>query len=155
MKQPYEEIINKLKEHMKLEETSIRRYSRTLSRIKNRALKEILKGILIDSIAHRELLKAVINVLNKISKEEFTVEAEVVPVKDIDAVRMIEALKKHVKAEEETIKDILSIAEKLEIYSLKETLRILFEDEVRHHTILSNIIETFEKYHKSRGCARC
>lgn len=155
MKQPYEEIINKLKEHMKLEETSIRRYSRTLSRIKNRALKEILKGILIDSIAHRELLKAVINVLNKISKEEFTVEVEVVPVKDIDAVRMIEALKKHVKAEEETIKDILSIAEKLEIYSLKETLRILFEDEVRHHTILSNIIETFEKHHKSRGCARC
>ncbi len=146
MKEDYKEIVNKLEEHIELEEKSIREYSKVLSKIESKVLKEILRGILIDSIAHRELLKAIINVLNKVSKEKFVIEAEKIPMKREDIAEIVKTLKGHIKTEERTVRDLLSIAEKVEIYPLRETLRTLFEDEVRHHTVLKNIIRVFEEY---------
>ncbi|RLG73593.1 MAG: hypothetical protein DRO23_08580 [Thermoprotei archaeon] len=146
MKEDYKEIVNKLEEHIELEEKSIREYSKVLSKIESKVLKEFLRGILIDSIAHRELLKAIINVLNKVSKEKFVIEAEKIPMKREDIAEIVKTLKEHIKTEERTVRDLLSIAEKVEIYPLRETLRTLFEDEVRHHTVLKNIIRVFEEY---------
>ena len=146
MKEDYKEIVDKLEEHIELEEKSIREYSKVLSKIESKVLKEILRGILIDSIAHRELLKAIINVLNKVSKGKFVIEAEKIPMKREDIAEIVKTLKEHIKTEERTVRDLLSIAEKVEIYPLRETLRTLFEDEVRHHTVLKNIIRVFEEY---------
>jgi len=146
VKEDYKEIVDKLEEHIELEEKSIREYSKVLSKIESKVLKEILRGILIDSIAHRELLKAIINVLNKVSKEKFVIEAEKIPMKREDIAEIVKTLKEHIKTEERTVRDLLSIAEKVEIYPLRETLRTLFEDEVRHHTVLKNIIRVFEEY---------
>jgi len=146
VKEDYKEIVNKLEEHIELEEKSIREYSKVLSKIESKVLKEFLRGILIDSIAHRELLKAIINVLNKVSKEKFVIEAEKIPMKREDIAEIVKTLKEHIKTEERTVRDLLSIAEKVEIYPLRETLRTLFEDEVRHHTVLKNIIRVFEEY---------
>lgn len=148
MKENYKEIVNKLKEHIELEEKSMREYSKVLSKIKSKVLKEILRGILVNSIAHRELLKAIIKVLNRVCKEEFVIEVEKISMKTEDVTEIVKTLKKHIETEERAVRDLLSIAEKVEIYPLRETLRTLFEDEVRHHTVLKNIIRVFEEYSK-------
>jgi len=148
VKNTYDDVVKKLKKHLELEEKSIRKYLRVLPKLKSGVLKEVLRSILIDSIAHREILKAIIRVLSRISKEEFIIELERIPQNYEDLTKIVKTLKEHLEAEEKTIKEMLSTAEQVEIYSIREILRTLFEDEIRHHTVLKNIINVFEEYSK-------
>lgn len=141
----YDKLIVKLEEHLKLEEESLEEYRRTLLKIRSKVFREILEGILIDSIAHEELIKAIISVLKNVREIRFSVEIEKVPIEAEDLDKILSALKKHLEKEKETIYGFLELAEKTDIYSLRETLRNLFEDEMRHHAILENIIKTFEE----------
>lgn len=150
MKNTYVEVIEKLKKHLEIEEKSIREYSKVIPRLKSRVLRDVLRSILIDSIAHREILRAIIKVLGRVGKEKFITELEEIPKNYKDITKIVKALKEHVEIEERAVKEMLSVAEQVEIYSIRETLRTLFEDEIRHHMVLKNIIKVFEEYSRER-----
>jgi len=139
-----ENIIRKLRKHLRLEEKSIEMYGSALKRIKSPVLREVLEGILIDSLAHRELLKASINVLKEVSRTNFKVEAERIGEEE-ETKELIEVLKGHLRLEENAVKGLIDLAEKVNIYSIRETLRTLYEDERRHHIMLKNIIMALEE----------
>jgi len=139
MDESLEEIVRKLRKHLRLEKKSIEMYRSTLEKIKSPVLREVLEGILIDSIAHMELLKASINVLKEASKIKFEIEAEEIREKE-ETEKLIKVLEEHLRLEEDAVKNLISLAEKVGIYSIRETLRSLYEDEKRHHMLLRNII---------------
>jgi len=139
-----ENIIRKLRKHLRLEVRSIEMYGSALKRIKSPVLREVLEGILIDSLAHRELLKASINVLKEVSRTDFKVEAERIGEEE-ETKELIEVLKEHLRLEENAVKGLIDLAEKVNIYSIRETLRTLYEDERRHHIMLKNIIMALEE----------
>ena len=134
MDESLEEIVRKLRKHLRLEKKSIEMYRSTLEKIKSPVLREVLEGILIDSIAHMELLKASINVLKEASKIKFEIEAEEIREKE-ETEKLIKVLEEHLRLEEDAVKNLISLAEKVGIYSIRETLRSLYEDEKRHHTV--------------------
>ena len=139
MNESLEEIVRKLRKHLRLEKKSVEMYRSTLEKIKSPVLREVLEGILIDSIAHMELLKASINVLKEASKIKFGIEAEEIEEKE-ETEKLIKVLEEHLRLEEGAVQNLISLAEKVSIYSIRETLRSLYEDEKRHHILLRNII---------------
>jgi len=139
MDESLEVIVGKLRKHLRLEKKSVEMYRLTLEKIRSPVLREVLEGILIDSIAHMELLKASINVLKEVSKIKFEIEAEEIRERE-ETEKLIKVLEEHLRLEEGAIQNLISLAEKVSIYSIRETLRSLYEDEKRHHMLLRNII---------------
>jgi rubrerythrin len=121
------ELERLLREQMDLEKKTAEILSVTVQKAKNSVVKLFLDRLVLDSLKHADMLRALIDLnsgtlVNMVDKEE-----------------MKESLEKHVLLEKDMLRRLENIMEKVEDPKAKSLLRQIAEDEKRHHRILDEV----------------
>lgn len=133
------EMLDFLKKQIKLEERIVKMAEKTVSKTENVLVREMIRGIALDSKKHANLLTAMIGLV--LSKTPFlTVEER----KDIG-----QNIKEHIKLEELAIETYTEMLKEVKNKHMRLLLKYLIADEHRHHELLTRIdkeiveVETF------------
>lgn len=125
-----QELIEFLEKQIEVENLIVQEAVKSTSLVRNVLIRELIRGIAVDSHKHVMLLRAVIGLL---SGPTPLIEEE-------DRQKIGEGIKRHIKMEAEAIKVYKELAEKHED---DDKLRLVFEylvgDERRHHALLTRI----------------
>jgi len=126
-----DELIDFLKEQIKIENQIVDSLNRSLDEIGNFAVRGVLKGISLDSMKHAEMYSSAIGLSTSV-QQALTQE-------NLDKQK--ELLEKHILLEAELIgkisKKLLSIEDK----KVKLLLNAILMDEKRHHELLKKVLE--------------
>ena len=109
--------------------------SRSVEDLRNSGIQEILRGIAFDSQKHAGFYRAILNLLGKVEPA----------ITEEDYMRLEEVIRKHVDVEEQMMEESKQL-----LYSIKEPriqhlLKEIYDDEIRHHTLMKRILETVVK----------
>ncbi|MDH5754876.1 MAG: hypothetical protein OEY95_06725 [Candidatus Bathyarchaeota archaeon] len=126
-----EELVNFLKEQIKIENKIVDSLDMSLGEIGNPAVKGVLKGISLDSVKHAEMYTSAINLLTSIP-QALTQE-------QLDKQR--ELVEKHIRMEAELIGKIGKVLSSIENEKVKLLLNAILMDEKRHHQLLKEVLE--------------
>lgn len=126
-----EELVNFLKEQIKIENKIVDSLDMSLGEIGNPAVKGVLKGISLDSVKHAEMYTSAINLLTSIP-QALTQE-------QLDKQR--ELVEKHIRMEAELIEKIGKVLSSIENEKVKLLLNAILMDEKRHHQLLKEVLE--------------
>ena len=126
-----EELVNFLKEQIKIENKIVDSLDMSLGEIGNPAVKGLLKGISLDSVKHAEMYTSAINLLTSIP-QALTQE-------QLDKQR--ELVEKHIRMEAELIGKIGKVLSSIENEKVKLLLNAILMDEKRHHQLLKEVLE--------------
>ncbi|MFX1487213.1 MAG: ferritin family protein [Promethearchaeota archaeon] len=129
MTQEKKEILGFLKEQIKLEGRIVKIAEKTVSKTENVLVREMIRGIALDSRKHANLITAMIGIL--LSKTPFLSVKER---KDIG-----EGIKEHIKLEEKAIETYTDLLKQVENEYMRLLLKYLIADEHRHHELLTRI----------------
>lgn len=121
------EIEKLLRDQMALEKKTAEVLSSTVERTKNSVVRLFLDRLVLDSLKHADMLQALID-LNA---------GRLVTAVDKDEMRA--SLEKHVELEQEMLKRLDAIIEKIGDPKAKALLKQIAEDEKRHHKILDEV----------------
>ena len=125
-----QELIQFLEQQIKVEEDIVKISNESVELIKNQLIRELIRGIALDSHKHAMMLNSVIALL---SKPTPLIEEE-------DREKIGKSIKSHIKMEAEAIKTYTELAEK---HKSDEKLSLIFQyllsDEKRHHALLTRI----------------
>jgi ribonucleotide reductase beta subunit family protein with ferritin-like domain len=109
--------------------------NKALVKIRNPAVKGVLKGISLDSVKHAEMYKAAIELLSSVppalTQQEFD--------------ELMKFVKKHIAEEEKAILSMEEVINHVEDEKVKLLLEAIFSDEQRHHKLLSEIMDVLVK----------
>ena len=125
------ELLDFLKEQIKIENKIVNSLNRTLRDIRNPAVKGVLKGISLDSVKHAEMYDAAVVLLTKVS--------QALSQEHLDKQR--DLVQKHIRMEAELIKKITNIIPTVENEKVKLLLNAILWDEKRHHELLKKVLE--------------
>ena len=132
------DLVELLKKQRKVELGHAKKLRPSIEKTDHRLVSALLESIIHDSMKHAALLQAMIDV-----------EAGEVPVKlDMDmgdAVSLHQDIKQHVRVEEEMIKWIEDMLEKVTDDRMKAILGYLLSDERRHHSSLKELSNILDK----------
>jgi len=126
-----EELINFLKEQIKVEKKIVESLDSSLGEIGNPAVKGVLKGISLDSVKHAEMYSSAVKLLTSVP-QALTQE-------HLDKQR--ELVETHIRLEKELIKRISEAMPDIENNKVKLLLNAILFDEKRHHELLKEILE--------------
>ena len=126
-----DELVNFLKEQIKIENKIVDSMNSALGEIGNPAVKGVLKGISLDSVKHAEMYGAAVKLLTSVSPA-LTQE-------HLD--KQIELVEKHVRIEAELIERISEAIPGIENEKVKLLLNAILLDERRHHELLKEVLE--------------
>jgi len=126
-----EELVNFLKEQIKVEKKIVESLDSSLGEIGNPAVKGVLKGISLDSVKHAEMYSAAVKLLTSVP-QALTQE-------HLDKQR--ELVETHIRLEKELIKRISEVMPSIENKKVKLLLNAILSDEKRHHELLKEILE--------------
>jgi uncharacterized membrane-anchored protein YjiN (DUF445 family) len=130
-----EEMIRFFEKQVFLENEIVSSINNALAKIRNPAVKGVLKGISLDSVKHGEMYKAAIELLSSVppalSQQEF------------DELLMF--VKKHIAEEEKAIISMEEVMNQVEDEKVKLLLEAIFADEQRHHKLLNAVMEILVK----------
>jgi len=121
------ELEQLLRDQMALEKRTAEVLSSTAQKAKNSVVKLFIDRLVLDSMKHADMLQALID-LNA---------GTLVTV--VDKEDMKTSLEKHVEEEEEMLKRLEKILERVEDPKAKSLLKQIAEDERRHHRILDEV----------------
>ena len=121
------ELEKLLRDQMALEKRTAEVLSSTAQKAKNSVVKLFIDRLVLDSMKHADMLQALID-LNA---------GTLVTV--VDKEDMKTSLEKHVEEEEEMLKRLEKILERVEDPKAKSLLKQIAEDERRHHRILDEV----------------
>lgn len=126
-----DELLNFLKEQIKVENKIVDSLNISLGDIGNPAVKGVLKGISLDSVKHAEIYSSAIRLLEEVSPA--------LAQEHLDKQR--ELVEEHIRVELELIKKISKITPTIEDDKVKLLLEAILEDEKRHHQLLKRVLE--------------
>lgn len=130
-----EERANFYKKQVELENTIIETASKIVGGLKNPLIKDLIDSISIDSVKHKALLSALI-----------TLVSETTPFISEQVSDEIKAsIKKHIELEAEAINTYKSMLDQLKDSREKMIVEAIYNDELRHHTLLQKIYNTIVK----------
>lgn len=129
------ELVNFLKEQMKIENKIVASIDEALVEIKNQAVKGVLKGISLDSVKHAEMYASALTLLTEVPSA-LTQE-------HLDKQK--ELLQKHIRIEAELIEKIGKVIPALKDEKVKLLLEAILSDEKRHHELLKMVLEILVK----------
>jgi rubrerythrin len=109
--------------------------NQALVKIKNPAVKGVLKGISLDSVKHAEMYKAAIELLSSVPPALTQAEFD----------ELLEFVKKHIAEEEKAILSMEEVMNQVKDEKVKLLLEAIFSDEQRHHELLNEIMEILVK----------
>lgn len=124
-----EELVNFLKEQVKIENEIVDSLNKALVEMVNPAVKGTLKGISLDSVKHAEMYSAAVNLLTGVS-QALTQE-------QLDKQR--ELVEKHISIEAKLVKRLREIMPTIEDEKVKLLLNAILSDEKRHHALLKEV----------------
>ena len=125
------ELVNFLKEQIKIENKIVNSLNRALRDIGNPAVKGVLKGISLDSVKHAEMYDAAVMLLTRVS--------QALSQEHLDKQR--ELVEKHIRMEAELIEKITNVMPTVENEKVKLLLNAILWDEKRHHELLKKVLE--------------
>lgn len=128
-----DQLIEFLGEQIKIEKEIIDSLNKALINMENLAVKNILKGISLDSLKHAWMYGSAVTLLTKVPKvltqEQFDMQREIV--------------KRHIEIEARLIKQISKELRKVKNVKIQLLLNTILLDERRHHRLLKKVLETF------------
>jgi len=125
------ELVNFLKEQIKIENKIVNSLNRALREIGNPAVKGVLKGISLDSVKHAEMYDAAVMLLTRVS--------QALSQEHLDKQR--ELVERHIRMEAELIEKITNVIPTVENEKIKLLLNAILWDEKRHHELLKKVLE--------------
>ena len=125
-----DELLGLLKEQLALERETIASMDEQVRRTKNRIIRLLLHGIVLDSMKHIDMLETMIDLLT----------GSVVPETEKDELG--KELNRHVQIEKDSLDRLEGVIRKTEDKGVRFLLQNIASDERRHHTVLDQIIST-------------
>jgi len=130
-----EEMIRFFEKQVVLENEIVNSINKALAKIRNPAVKGVLKGISLDSVKHADMYKAAIELLSTVppalSQEEFD--------------ELLKFVKKHIAEEERAIISMEEVMNQVEDEKVRLLLEAIFSDEQRHHKLLNAVMDILVK----------
>jgi rubrerythrin len=125
------ELINFMKEQIKVENKIVDSLNTALVEVKNPPVRGVLKGISLDSVKHAEMYAAAIELLTSVS--------QALAQEQLDKQKAL--VEKHIQLEAELIKKIGKVLPTVENDKVKLLLNAILADEKRHHALLKMVLE--------------
>jgi len=130
-----EEITKFFEKQVFMENEIATSINKALLKIRNPAVKGVLKGISLDSVKHGEMYKAAIELLSTVppalSQQEFD--------------ELLKFVKRHVTEKEKAIMSMEEVMNQVEDEKVKLLLEAIFSDEQPHHKLLNDVMEILVK----------
>lgn len=130
---PERETITWFKEQKALEDNMVKRLSTFYDSTANPLVKMMVHWIILDTMKHSEIYQALI-----------TLESGVT-VSSIEKDKMTKELTVHINEETDMLKKSEEMVEQIEDKNVKELLKMIVDDENRHHQILVDLLWIVEK----------
>ncbi|MCS7133076.1 MAG: ferritin-like domain-containing protein [Nitrososphaeria archaeon] len=119
------------KKQIEVENEIVRSLEEALKDLPNLAVREVLRGISLDSIKHAEMYNSAISILTSVPE----------PLSEEQLRRLRALVEKHIRIEAELISKINEILPDVENEKVKLILAAILEDEKRHHELLRRVHE--------------
>lgn len=129
------ELLQFLKDQIKLENKIVESLNKSLPALGNPAVKSVLKGISLDSVKHAEMYSSAVMLLTTVSKA-LTQE-------NLDTQK--DLIEKHIRMEAELIQKIGKRLPSVSDKKVRLLLEAILTDEKRHHELLRNVLEILVK----------
>jgi len=130
-----EELVEFLKEQVKVENKIVDALNKSLPEIDNPTVKGVLKGVSLDSVKHAEMYASAVRLMTTVSKA-LTQE-------NLDKQKTL--VERHIQMEADLIKKISKVLPTVKDNKVKLLLSAILEDEKRHHGLLKQILEILVK----------
>ena len=129
------EMVNKIGRMVRMEENHASSLSTSIDGLSNVVVREILRSVAHDSQKHAGLYTAILSLLE--GSQQAIVEEEY---NRIEAV-----LKKHIEVESQMTQEVKQLLENGLDGRVKHLLIEIYEDEIRHHTLMMRLLEAVIK----------
>jgi rubrerythrin len=123
--------IEKIENMVRLEEAHATSLTESVASLNNIVVKEILRGIALDSKRHAGFFTATLSLLR--GESQLIVESEY--------NRLEQVIKKHIEVESRMMLEVKNLLDAEKDSRVKHLLTEIFEDEVRHHAIMKRMLE--------------
>ncbi len=131
MEKPKDNLLEFLKNQMKVERDIVASLEKPLREMKNPAVKGVLKGVSLDSIKHAELYLSAVTLL--------TGASTALTQDNLDEQRKL--VEKHIEIESELIKKLEVMIPSIDNSKVVFLLNSILADERRHHEMLKMVLE--------------
>jgi len=135
MEKKQNELVDFLKNQVKVENEIVDSLKKALVGMKNPAVKGVLDGVSLDSVKHAELYTSAITLL--------TSTPTALAQEDLDKHR--DLIQKHIDIEAKLIKLLKEQIPYIKNEKVVFLLKAILEDEIRHHAMLKMALETVVK----------
>lgn len=122
---------NFIREQMKIENEIVKSLETAIADIKNPSVKNVLRGIALDSVKHLEMYSSALILL--------TSTPQALPQEQLDKQR--ELIERHIRIETGLINRISEVLPTVEDGRVKLLLEAILADENRHHELLVKVLE--------------
>jgi len=131
MEKKSDNLLDFLKNQITIENEIVTSLEKALVKMKNPAVKGVLKGVSLDSVKHAELYSAAITLLTKASTA--------LTQDNLDEQRTL--VQKHIEIEAKLIDKLQAIIPNIENEKVVFLLKAILNDECRHHAMLKMVLE--------------
>ena len=131
MDKPKDNLLEFLKNQIKVEKDIVASLEKPLMSMKNPAVKGVLKGVSLDSIKHAELYMSAVTLL--------TAASTALTQDNLDEQRKL--VEKHIEIESELIKKLETMIPTIDNNKVVFLLNSILADERRHHEMLKMVLE--------------
>ncbi|MCS7139750.1 MAG: ferritin-like domain-containing protein [Candidatus Nezhaarchaeota archaeon] len=127
----YTSLVEFIKKQIEVENEIAKSLNEVLDKMQNPIVKEVLRGISLDSVKHGHMYASALSIL--------TATPQVLSKKELEEHRSI--VEKHIRIEAELIESINKILPTVENEKVKFLLTAILNDERRHHELLRHVLE--------------
>ncbi len=126
-----EKLLEFIRKQAEVEEEIVESLNKSLDRIDNPAVRNVLKGISYDSLKHADMYRSIDKLLTE----------PLPPLSHESLLEQRELVEKHIKYEEKLIEEIERVLPEIDDEKVKLVLKAILEDEKRHHELLEKVLE--------------
>jgi len=126
-----ENIVTFLNRLIETENQIVKSLDESLGEIENPVVKEVLKGISLDSAKHAQMYSAAIELIRKTSKA--------LSQRELDKQRVL--IEKHIEIERDLVRRLSGKISQIEDEKVKLLLNAILSDEKRHHELLKKVLK--------------
>ena len=137
-----DESLKKVEIAARIEEEAARQYLASYREMRDVEISKMFLSVIVETIVHREIMKAVINILKELMKLDEMLGEKKFTGSDEDRIRMREALEKHLIIEKEMERLYGELADdQNQPEVLREIYNIFQVNERSHHKILEELLK--------------
>lgn len=126
--------VKKMKEMAEMEENYALQYDKNTMGLGNIAISELIMSVALDSKKHAGLYRAIATILEG-----------PLGITDVEYDQLEDSLKKHIEIETIMIEESKALLDKEEDDRVKRLLEEIYQDEIRHHKFLTNLLQAVLK----------